>query len=45
MTHAAIPREERMKIGLNDGLIRISVGIEDEEDLIEDLEQAFGKIS
>jgi O-succinylhomoserine (thiol)-lyase len=44
MTHAAIPREERMKIGLNDGLIRISVGIEDEEDLIADLEQAFAKI-
>ncbi len=44
MTHAAIPREERMKIGLNDGLIRISVGIEDEEDLIGDLEQAFAKL-
>lgn len=44
MTHAAIPKEERMKIGLSDGLIRISVGIEDEEDLIKDLEQAFDKV-
>jgi cystathionine beta-lyase/cystathionine gamma-synthase len=44
MTHAAIPREERMKIGLNDGLIRVSVGIEDEADLIQDLEQAFSKL-
>lgn len=41
MTHAAIPQEERLKVGLRDGLIRISVGIEDEEDLIKDLEQAF----
>lgn len=41
MTHAAIPPEERLKVGLRDGLIRISVGIEDEEDLIKDLEQAF----
>ncbi len=45
MTHAAIPKEERMKIGLSDGLIRISVGIEDEEDLIADLEQAFDKLN
>lgn len=44
MTHAAIPPEERLKIGLRDGLIRISVGIEDEEDLIKDLEQAFDKV-
>lgn len=44
MTHAAIPREERIKNGLNDGLIRISVGIEDEKDLIEDLEQALAKV-
>ena len=45
MTHAAIPKEERMKIGLSDGLIRISVGIEDEEDLINDLTQAFDKLN
>lgn len=42
MTHASIPREERIKNGLNDGLIRLSVGIEDAEDLIEDLKQAIG---
>lgn len=44
MTHAAIPREERIKNGLNDGLIRISVGIEDKEDLIADLKQAFDQV-
>ena len=42
MTHASIPREERIKNGLTDGLIRLSVGIEDAEDLIADLEQAIG---
>ena len=42
MTHASIPREERMKAGLSDSLIRLSVGIEDVEDLIKDLEQAIG---
>ncbi len=42
MTHASIPREERIKNGLPDGLIRLSVGIEDVEDLIEDLEKAIG---
>jgi cystathionine beta-lyase/cystathionine gamma-synthase len=42
MTHASIPREERIKNGLSDSLIRLSVGIEDAEDLIEDLEQAMG---
>ena len=42
MTHGAIPREERMKVGLLDSLIRLSVGIEDAEDLISDLEQAIG---
>lgn len=41
MTHAAIPAEQRHAIGLHDGLIRISVGIEDAEDLIADLEQAL----
>lgn len=43
MTHASIPREERIKNGLSDSLIRLSVGIEDADDLIEDLEQAIGK--
>lgn len=42
MTHASIPREERLKVGLSDGLIRLSVGIEDADDLIEDLAQAIG---
>jgi cystathionine beta-lyase/cystathionine gamma-synthase len=42
MTHASIPREERIKNGLTDSLIRLSVGIEDVEDLIADLEQAIG---
>lgn len=42
MTHASIPREERIKNGLSDSLIRLSVGIEDVEDLIQDLSQAIG---
>ncbi len=42
MTHASIPKEERMKNGLNDSLIRLSVGIEDADDLIEDLNNAIG---
>jgi cystathionine beta-lyase/cystathionine gamma-synthase len=42
MTHASIPREERIKNGLSDTLIRLSVGIEDADDLIEDLKQAIG---
>ncbi len=42
MTHASIPREERIKNGLADGLIRLSIGIEDAGDLIEDLKQAIG---
>jgi len=42
MTHASIPREERIKNGLSDALIRISVGIEDADDLIADLQQAIG---
>ncbi|OKL39174.1 cystathionine gamma-synthase [Pontibacter flavimaris] len=42
MTHASIPREDRMKAGLRDTLIRLSVGVEDAEDLLADLEQAIG---
>lgn len=42
MTHASIPREERIKNGLTDSLIRLSVGVEDADDLISDLEQAIG---
>ena len=43
MTHASIPREIREKVGITDGLIRLSVGIESAEDLIEDLKQAIEK--
>ena len=42
MTHASIPQSERAKTGVVDSLIRLSVGIEDEEDLINDLKQALG---
>jgi cystathionine beta-lyase/cystathionine gamma-synthase len=42
MTHASIPREKRIANGLADGLIRLSVGIEDAEDLVEDLREAIG---
>jgi len=41
MTHASIPREERIKSGVVDSLIRLSVGIEDVEDLINDLKNAL----
>ena len=41
MTHASVPRKERQKIGLTDSLIRVSVGVEDVEDLIQDLKNAF----
>jgi cystathionine gamma-lyase len=44
MTHASIPKDERIKNGLLDSLIRLSIGVEDAEDLIEDLEQALRKI-
>jgi len=42
MTHASIPKEERIKNGLKDSLIRLSIGIEDADDLLEDLKQAIG---
>ncbi|MDG1428258.1 MAG: cystathionine gamma-synthase [Crocinitomicaceae bacterium] len=41
MTHGAIPKEERIKIGISDSLIRLSVGVEDIEDIIDDLKQAL----
>ena len=44
MTHASVPAEDRKRIGITEGLLRISVGIEDVEDIIADLEQALGKI-
>ena len=43
MTHASIPPERRAALGIGDGLIRLSVGIEDAKDLIDDLAQAFAK--
>ena len=42
MTHASIPKEERDKAGVTDTLLRLSVGIEDIDDLLEDLKQAIG---
>jgi len=44
MTHSSIPREIQQQIGITEGLVRLSVGIEDVEDLIADLEQALAKI-
>jgi cystathionine beta-lyase/cystathionine gamma-synthase len=41
MTHASIPAEQRRAAGLHDGLIRLSVGVEDPEDLVDDLRRAF----
>jgi cystathionine beta-lyase len=43
MSHASIPETERLKTGITDSLLRLSVGIEDEEDLLRDLEQALNK--
>ena len=45
MTHASIPEEERKKLGIEDGLIRLSVGIEDINDLLNDLDYAFSKVN
>ena len=44
MTHASIPREERLKVGLTDSLIRLSVGVEDVEDLLQDLASGLDRI-
>jgi len=41
MTHAAVPAARRKELGINDNLIRLSIGIENIEDIIADLEQAF----
>lgn len=41
MTHASVPAEQRAELGITDSLIRLSVGLEDTEDLVDDLEQAF----
>jgi cystathionine beta-lyase/cystathionine gamma-synthase len=42
MTHASVPPDRRQAIGLTDSLVRISAGIEDADDLVEDLRQALG---
>jgi len=42
MTHASVPKEMRERMGLTDGLVRLSVGIEDVDDLMGDLDQALG---
>lgn len=44
MTHSPVPPEERLKAGITDGLVRLSVGVEDVEDIIADLEQALKKV-
>ena len=44
MTHASIPREERLKVGLTDSLIRLSIGVEDSDDLIADLKNVFAQL-
>lgn len=44
MTHASVPAEQRQRLGITDGLVRISVGIEEVEDLIADLDQALARI-
>ena len=45
MTHASIPAEERERAGFRDGLLRLSVGVEDPEDLLDDLDRALGTLS
>ncbi len=44
MTHASVPKEQREALGVTDSLVRLSVGVEDVRDLIDDLQFAFGKI-
>lgn len=45
MTHASVPAEQRKKLGIDDSLIRLSVGVEDIDDLVEDLKQAFARVN
>lgn len=44
MTHASVPEQERARLGITDGLVRISVGIEDADDIVEDLDAALGRL-
>lgn len=41
MTHSSVPKEDREALGISDTLVRLSIGLEDEEDLLEDLDQAL----
>jgi cystathionine beta-lyase/cystathionine gamma-synthase len=45
MSHVSVPREERIKVGVSDGLIRVSVGIENVEDLLADFDQALSFVN
>jgi cystathionine gamma-lyase len=45
MTHASVPAADRAALGIDDGLVRFSCGIEEAEDLLEDVDHALGKIS
>jgi cystathionine gamma-lyase len=45
MTHGSIPKEEREKVGVVDNLLRLSVGVEDVDDLLDDLRQALGPLT
>ena len=44
MTHASVPKEQREALGITDSLVRLSVGVEDVDDLIDDLRNAFAAI-
>jgi cystathionine beta-lyase/cystathionine gamma-synthase len=44
MTHAAMPRDDRIAAGITDGLVRVSIGCEDADDLIADFDQAFDAV-
>jgi cystathionine beta-lyase/cystathionine gamma-synthase len=44
MTHASVPQEERERMGITDDVVRVSVGIEDVQDLIADLDQALARV-
>ena len=44
MTHAVMPKDMRESLGISDGLVRVSVGIEDAEDIVWDFEQAFNEL-
>ncbi|MGH9423195.1 MAG: PLP-dependent transferase, partial [Thermoanaerobaculia bacterium] len=45
MTHASVPKEQREALGVTDSLVRLSVGVEDVRDLIDDLDQALAEVA